>query len=440
MGLAAGTAHADAVDVADACTGPGDAGSSGGYGEPVDTGAIARLERALAIVQSVVAEADPKRVTGEDAASVLERLVKLERAVAAGKLGFAQRAAECMKWREQGHRSAADWLAQKTKSSIGEAISTLETARTLPALPATREALRSGTLSVQQTREIAMAASADPRSEADLIEAAGYLSLKGLQYRARLVKMNTVDQAEQVTGIRKGRFLRHWFDHEGAFHLHTRLTPDCGAEVISNVRSRALFVAEEALHAGVVAESRECYEADALVALVVGDVRQDTFRGHIGGRRRQPDLVYHVNLEALHCGRVEEGELCEVPGVGPVPLAAIENVVGDATARLVIDSGVDVTTVCHLGRTVPSHVETALEARDRTCVVPGCDVSLSLEIDHWKVPFAKGGSTELWNLARLCRFHHQMKTYDGYELRGGPGRWEWVPPPGASADILGRGP
>jgi hypothetical protein len=103
-------------------------------------------------------------------------------------------------------------------------------------------------------------------------------------------------------------------------------------------------------------------------------------------------------------------------------------VMGDAMARLVISDGVDVTTVCHLGRTVPAHVETALEARDRTCAVPGCEVSLSLEIDHWQVPFARGGLTVLWNLVRLCRFHHQMKTYGGYRLRGGPGHWEWMPP------------
>jgi len=146
-------------------------------------------------------------------------------------------------------------------------------------------------------------------------------------------------------------------------------------------------------------ESQAAYEADALVALVTGDYRLATFHGQVGGRQRSANVVYHVNLEALRRGRLEAGEVCEVPGVGPVPLATIENVVGDALAKLVIGNGVDVTTVCHLGRTVPAHVETALEARDRACVVPGCDVTLSLEIDHWKVPFAAGGPTALWNLS-----------------------------------------
>lgn len=392
-------------------------------------GARARLAHAVEILHSVATDVDPDCVSGEDAGLMIEDVVKVERAAAAIRLGLTRRAAECMTWRQEGHRSAADWLAQKTKTSVGEAISTLETARRLPDLPATTQALRQGSLSVPQVREIAAAASIDPASEADLIEMAGYLSLKGLQYRARLIKANATDEAERIAAIRKGRFFRHWLDPEGAFHLHTRVTPDAGAEILSAVRARASFVAQEAVTAGMAEEGASAYEADALVALVTGDVRYDTFHGLTGGRRRAPGVVYHVSLEALSRGRLEPGELCEVPGVGAVPLKVIENVVGDAMAKLVISNGVDVTTVCHLGRTVPAHVETALEARDRSCVVPECDVTLSLEIDHWQVPFSEGGPTALWNLARLCRFHHQLKTYEGYELRGGPGHWEWVPPP-----------
>ena len=391
-------------------------------------GALVRLDEALEAVRAVVADVDPDRVTGAEASLVLERFVKLERAVAAGRLGFARRAAQCMTWREEGHRSAAAWLAQKAKISVGEAISALDTAARLPELPTTREALRQGVLSARQVDVIADAATADPGSEGDLIEAAGYLSLKALQHRATLVKAATDDETRRVANIRKSRFLRHWLDPEGAFHLHAKLTPDAGADVVAMVKGRAMFVAEEAVKAKGPEESQAAYEADALVALVTGDVRRDTFQGLIGGRRRNPGVVYHVNVESIRRGRLEPGEVCEVPGVGVVPLAVLEDVVGDATAKLVIKDGVDVRTVCHIGRTVPAAVETALEARDPVCVVPGCDVALSLEIDHWKVPFAKGGPTVLWNLARICRFHHQLKTYEGYELRGGPGQWEWIAP------------
>ncbi|MHB8593736.1 MAG: HNH endonuclease signature motif containing protein, partial [Acidimicrobiales bacterium] len=247
------------------------------------------------------------------------------------------------------------------------------------------------------------------------------------------------DEATRYAEIRRARFFRHWTDLEGAFHIHTRLTPDAGADVLAAVKARAQFASDEARLARVEAEPNEAYEADALVALVTGDHRIATFHGNEGGRTRSATIYFHVSLEALRRRRLEPGELCEIPGVGPVPLTAVENLIGEATAKLVITDGVDVTTVCHLGRTVPAHVETALEARDRICVVPGCDISLSLEIDHWKVPFARGGPSALWNLARICRFHHQLKTYEGWELLGGPGHWQWSPPPGragpGSADV-----
>ena len=393
-------------------------------------GPLADLDRALEIVRQVLDEHEPGRVSGDQAAVLLERLVKLERAVAAGRLGYAQRAVECMGWRQEGHPTPAAWLAQKTKVSMGEAISTLETAKALPGLPNTMEALRRGDLSVPQVREIASAAKVDPYFEGDLIEAAGYLSLKGLQNRARAMRAAATPEPERIRAIERGRYLRHWSDPEGAFHLHARLTPDAGAEILAAVNARTAFVIDECVDADSL--PREAHEADALVALVSGDDRMATFQGNIGGRTRSATIFLHVSLAALRRGSLELGEICEIPGVGPVPLAVAENLMGDAITKLVIANGVDVTSVCHLGRTVPSHIETALEARDRGCVVPGCHAHLSLEIDHWKIPFAKGGPTELWNLARLCRFHHQLKTYEGFELRGGPGAWEWVGPTGSS--------
>ncbi len=99
----------------------------------------------------------------------------------------------------------------------------------------------------------------------------------------------------------------------------------------------------------------------------------------------------------------------------------------------VLSEGVDVRAVSHFGRTIPARLRTALEARDQTCVVPGCDERDHLEIDHI-APLAEGGPTRLDNLARLCPWHHSLKTHRGWHLAGGPDRWELVkasraPPP-----------
>ncbi|HEX4217753.1 MAG TPA: HNH endonuclease signature motif containing protein, partial [Acidimicrobiales bacterium] len=94
----------------------------------------------------------------------------------------------------------------------------------------------------------------------------------------------------------------------------------------------------------------------------------------------------------------------------------------------VITKGKDIATVCNLGRSVPLALQTALNERDRTCAVPGCDVRDGLEIDHRITPFVDGGETALHNLSKLCHWHHYLKTHKGYRLDGEPGDWRWIPP------------
>ena len=143
-----------------------------------------------------------------------------------------------------------------------------------------------------------------------------------------------------------------------------------------------------------------------------------------------PRALVHlrVDLDALRSGSLRPGGTCEIPGVGPVSIQTARDLMGDAICDLVITNGCDVATVCHLGRSIPTALRTALLERDRACVVPGCDVAHGLEIDHWDIPFAEGGPTRLSNLARLCKHHHYLRTHQGFQLSGGPGHWCWEPP------------
>jgi hypothetical protein len=136
-----------------------------------------------------------------------------------------------------------------------------------------------------------------------------------------------------------------------------------------------------------------------------------------------------VDLAGLRRGHLEGAEVCELPGVGPVPLATAVNLIGESILKVIISDGVDVRSVTHLGRAVPAHIRSALEDRDEQCVVPSCDVSRGLQIDHYKIDYHLDGPTELWNLCRLCRWHHYLKTSCGYTIVGEPGAWEWNGPP-----------
>jgi hypothetical protein len=139
-------------------------------------------------------------------------------------------------------------------------------------------------------------------------------------------------------------------------------------------------------------------------------------------------VVLRVDAAALRRGETEADEVCEIPGVGPVPLATANRMLGDAFVKIVVRDGVDVTGVCHVGRSVPAHLVSALAERDPTCVVPRCDATDRLE-NHHRVAVIDSGPTELGNLVRICKWHHDMITYDGFTLTGGTEAWEWHPPP-----------
>ncbi|HYI44364.1 MAG TPA: HNH endonuclease signature motif containing protein [Actinomycetota bacterium] len=99
----------------------------------------------------------------------------------------------------------------------------------------------------------------------------------------------------------------------------------------------------------------------------------------------------------------------------------------DSIVAALATDGTDIRAVSHLGRKVTARQRTALETRDPMCVVPGCDASDHLEIDH--ITGVKDqGPTKLNNLARLCPWHHYMKTYKGWVLSGAPGGWHFAGP------------
>ncbi|MEI6571648.1 MAG: HNH endonuclease signature motif containing protein, partial [Actinomycetes bacterium] len=146
-----------------------------------------------------------------------------------------------------------------------------------------------------------------------------------------------------------------------------------------------------------------------------------------------------VDIDALKRGHTENGEICEIAGVGPIPVATATEYLGEAFLKLLVVDGVDIKTVAHMGRHIPAPLRTAVEERDRVCQVPTCDMTIGLEIDHIK-PFSEGGPASLENLVRLCKRHHLQKTHDGYRLikieasEGEIGvaketRWDWRAPP-----------
>ena len=91
---------------------------------------------------------------------------------------------------------------------------------------------------------------------------------------------------------------------------------------------------------------------------------------------------------------------------------------------------------------VPKVLRMAVQARDRSCVFPGCDVpAYDTQIDHIVPhPFARRleralakGRTTFTNLQSLCLRHHYLKTHGGWIIQSTSGaRLEWISPTGHS--------
>jgi hypothetical protein len=371
-----------------------------------------QIENAISALRAAVSGLSAQRLTVGEAQRLVDVLSEGERLCQAGRALASQRVLATRAWRGSGYRTPAQWLAARTRGTLSQAITGVETAHRLSSFPATQDAFVSGRLSEVQVAEITAAASADPRAERELLDVARRDTVAALRDRCREVRAAAAEDEDTAERIRRGRYLRNWTDRSGAVRLDARLAPDDGARVIAAVSARAARLQEAARRSGQ-REPAEAYAADALVGLADGTPG--------------PKAVVHVHVDeaALERGRVLAGETCRISGVGPVPVATVRRLAADAIVKAVATDGADIRAVAHLGRAIPARLRTALEARDPVCVVPGCDVRSGLEIDHI-VPLARGGPTALANLARLCRWHHAQKTHHGWRLGGVPGAWTWT--------------
>jgi hypothetical protein len=390
-------------------------------GADAKQGLRARFSSAIALLEGLVADLDPDLLSGDDATSLFDDAIRVERVAGAVRLLLAKRIESSGVFGATGHRNAAELIAEHSGTDVGSARGTLELAQQLEACPATADALANGTLSALQAKEIAGAASLNPTKETDLIETARRQPVKTLRNECRRAKAASAaaDPMATYKRIHKGRYLRHWTDEEGAFCLKARLTPDRGAKVAAALDHEAGIIFDQARKAG----SREpltAYAADALVSLTTG-----------GTPAQSPQNVIHVrvDLDALRRGYVQDGEISEIASTGtPIPIPVVSDLMTDAGIKVIFHRAEDISKIYHFTRTINATLRTALEERDPYCVVPGCGATKFLQIDHTQ-EFGRGGPTCLANTARLCTFHHHRKTVESYVLwKDDKQDWHFDPP------------
>ena len=463
----------------------------------VKDGLAARVSSLIAALSSLVGELDPGLLSGRDATLLYGDLAQLEGLVAAGKTLLAPRIAESGHWETEGHRSPASLLATLEGGTAGQARQTLETGQRLAGLPGVEAALRQGTLSGPKAAEITSAATLEPSAESELLAGSADQPLHVIKERCARVRATSASQDPMATmaKIHKERTFTWWTDPEGAFCYRGRDTAVRGARLMAHLTSMATHLGTDQRSAANAAaeaaatgdspgvkggkgakgaagstsatgpppESQGALQADAFYLLVTGrrpappttntsdgkrktgggsdadadtDSDVDTVLAEPNDLTKAPPpatVMVRVDLAALRRGTALPGELSEIDGHGPVPIPVIQHLMDDAFLSLVFVEAGDIKAISHQGRTINAVLRTALAFRDKYCVVPGCGVAYSLEMDHG-ITFGKGGPTALGNLARICHHHHSLKTYSGWVLaRHGPTdedpQWSFTPEP-----------
>jgi len=251
-----------------------------------------------------------------------------------------------------------------------------------------------------------------------LLAGAKSAPLKELQDRCLKARATDIDAAHER--VHRDRHVRTFTDAEGAWNLVARGTVIDGA-VVRAALEPLINEQFKAARAEGRREAREAYAFDALVALATRGARDST--------GRQPKFLglIRVDHDALCRGRVEGDDVCEIAGLGPIPVEVARNLLGDATLKLVVTKGVDVRNVTNLGRSATAAQQVALWWSSPLCTVDGCSRAQRLENDH-RTGWAKTHETRLDDLDRLCAHHHDLKTYQDWALIEGSGRRPIVPP------------
>ncbi len=383
-----------------------------------------RVSDAESSLLAAVGAIDPDVVPASEATRLVERLDRIARSASAARTLLVRRMADSMEWQRRGFRSPEEHLAAVAGTSLSAAKTELATSDALQSLPATRDALLDGSLSPAQGGVIAGAARANPGAERSLIEQAGRTNLRELQEEAgRARAAADPDPDATHARLRKQRRVSRHTDGEGMVHLHAQGTADEAAEVTTELDRLTDEIFRERRALGV-SEARDTYVWDALVRMA-----QRSRDGVGTSRNRNPRHLglLRVDVEALRRGQVDGDELCEITGVGPIPVRIARDLLGDATLKLVITRGVDVLNVTSLGRGPTAAMRHALLWSSPTCVVEGCSRTF-VEHDHRTgAEFTHTRHTRLDELDPLCGGHHDLHTHHGWALVHGKGKRAMVP-------------
>jgi hypothetical protein len=193
-------------------------------------------------------------------------------------------------------------------------------------------------------------------------------------------------------------------------------------------------------------QPRETYLIDALEQICrewMGDTNTEPDTGEPAGepgaeaaaapapvKQRSAVPIYlgliRVDHAALMRGHVEGDELCEIVGLGPIPVRVARHLLGEAILHLILTKGTAVGSTVNIKRGPNTAQRMALLWRSPTCSITGC-TNPRVEIDHTP-DWADTHRTVLDELEPKCGHHHDLKTHQRWAVIHRDNKTFMVPP------------
>ena len=353
------------------------------------------VDEAVVWLEKANADLEPELMEAEDARKLMAAYARAEKLAAYGKTALARKIDD------------AEELARMSGTSVGKAKVTVETAKVIREAEVVQDAFAGGDISLDQAAEIAKAEVARPGSARELLKTAETESFQVLRDKARKVVL----EAEQKGGLaerqREARSAWSHTDELGMVDIRMRLQPHVGTPIVNRAEAEANRRYKAAKKDGEQ-EPFERYLADAYAAVFSGS--------SVKPHSSRPELVVVVSHEVAKRGwtSVREGEVCKIPGVGPInPKVVKEEIAKDAFLTGLLHDGKDLLKMKRWTRNWPVEVRLALELGDppdfdgMRCI--DCGKSFGNQRDHIE-PHCQGGPASVENAKPRCYSCHQEKT------------------------------
>jgi HNH endonuclease len=354
------------------------------------------LSQAVELLEKANAGLQPELLSALDARELLGFYTRLEKMSAFGKVALARKVDD-----------AAE-IARVAGTSMGKAKETVATSRIVEQAEELNDALKHGVISFDQAAEIAKAEESSPGASRKLLATARDEPFHVLKEKARNLKLEAEQHRDLAARQRAARSARSYTDALGMINIHLALEPHVGSPIVARAEAEAARLAKGAKRNGSQ-EEPEPFErllADAYAALLSGSGK---------GRARRPELVVLVSYEVAKRGwkDVREGEVCKIPGIGPVSPQIAREIADEAFLSGVFYDGKDLRQFVRWTRHIPVEVAIALELGEPPefdgVVCVDCGNRFKTEFDHVE-PRVAGGPMSNGNLKPRCWRCHQTKT------------------------------